>query len=185
MNRPNNIFRSGCLPFYMLVFCLITMSGCGYHNPYQRETVSDQGIQQRIHTSIWPNRTNETGIEALFHRDINTWFKKTSLITLATKPDQADMILEGEITNVNTPGLSYGQYDEAIESRIILTINCSLRRKRDNAIMWQEPRLMLDDTYHIDASADKTRYNKQKALARISQDLAELVYLNTLATQEN
>ena len=168
----------------LLTIGLAAVSGCGYHNPYLAGSPEGTGEPVRLYTSIWPNRTSEAGLESLIFRTTNGWFKKSGMVTLAANPAEADLVLEGEIVGIDLPALSYGRHEEASEARLVLILNLALRRADDRTVLWQENRLAMDDAYHIAAGAETTRANQRQALTRIAEDLAERIYLKTLAARQ-
>ncbi len=164
------------LLFLILIFLLL--SGCGYRNPYAVDTANNP---VSIHIPMWENQTNIAGLEYTFFEKMHGWFRKNSNINTSPSADQADLILQGSITSLNLPGLSYGQYERVTEGEAQLTVNFSLTRKKE--YIWQEPAMVLEEAYLISTSAEKTRNNLNKALARMAEDLAEKVYLKALNSQ--
>jgi hypothetical protein len=91
--------------------------------------------------------------------------------------EQADLKLSGEIAAIDLPGLFYDSFDEALEIKLKLTVSFTLRDNRNNSVLWQERNFTIYEPFIIDPSGERTRYNKQKALLRIGDEIGELIYL--------
>ncbi len=166
------------LLFMALFFLAISCSSCGYSNPYARKESSDTPATTLLITT-WQNRTNELGLESVYFRLFNAWFKKSSRITVVFDADQADLKLSGEISAIDLPGIFYDSFDEALEIKLKLTVRFTLRDNRNNSILWQEKKFTIYEPFIIDPAGERSRYNKQKALLRIGDEIAELIYMRT------
>lgn len=181
--RPDQEPGYHCRPctIFLLVIMLLAgfaCSSCGYSNPYAK--VSSQEIPPKtLLITTWQNRTNELGLESIYFRLFNAWFKKSSRISVVFDEDQADLKLTGEISAIDLPGIFYNSFDQALEIKLKLTVRFTLRDNRSNAVLWQERQFITYEPFIIDPSGERSRYNKQKALLRIGDDIAELIYLRT------
>lgn len=161
-----------------LLSVLLALSGCGYRNPYVKQATDDAPPKTLLITT-WLNRTNELGLESIYFRTFNAWFKNSSRIAVVFDEEQADLKLTGEISAIDLPGLFYNAFDEALEIKIKLTVRFTLHDNRNNSILWQERQFTIYEPFILDPSGEVTSYNKQKALIRIGDDIAELIYLRT------
>jgi len=180
-NSPSNFFPSITIYLFFIVVLLggTTINvGCGYHNPY---VMPEQGSlpPAKLYFEIWPNRTNELGLESKIYRTLRFWFKKSKIIHTTTDKNEADFLLEGEIVSINLPGLSYGTFDRAVEVKAILKVRYALKQNRDGKILWEVPAQVFEEAIVLGNDPSTTRGSKKKALALISDDLAEAVYLKT------
>ena len=164
---------------FLLVFSCLAINGCGYRNPYVQQGGAAEGTKT-IFLAIWPNRTNELGLETEIYRNLVSWFNKLPNIKLATSKQEADYLLTGEIRAVNVPALSYGQFDQAVEVNVILTVSYRLEEQASDAVLFQHMDIAFAETAQVGSDAVATRTNKNKALAIINEDLAERVYLGTV-----
>jgi Lipopolysaccharide-assembly len=165
--------------FYSILLLLfLTISGCGYSNPYVKKTAPGTPAKTLLITT-WQNRTNELGLESAYFRLFNAWFKNSNTINVVFDENQADLKLTGEISAIDLPGLFYDPSDEALEIKLKLTVRFTLRDNRTNSILWQEKQYTFYEPFIIDPSGKKTESNKQRALLRIGDEIAELIYLRT------
>jgi len=162
-----------------LFFMGCALCSCGYSNPYVRKE-SAATPSKTLFITTWQNRTNELGLESVYYRLFNAWYKKSDMIRVVFNEEQADLKLTGEISSIDLPGLFYDNFTEALEIKIRLTVSFSLLDSRNNSILWQEKGYVIYEPFLIDPGAEKTEYNKQRALLRIGDEIGELIYLRTL-----
>lgn len=168
----------GILLLFVLLLPVFACSSCGYSNPYIKKESQEVPTKTLLITT-WQNRTNELGLESIYFRLFNAWFKKSSRIHVVFDEEQADLKLTGEISAIDLPGLFYDSFDEALEIKIKLTVRFTLRDNRNNSVLWQEREFTIYEPFILDPSGETTRFNKQRALLRIGDDIAELIYLRT------
>jgi hypothetical protein len=162
--------------FFSLLIMAFVCSSCGYSNPYAGKEL--QTIPpKKLFIATWQNRTNELGLESIYFRLFNAWFKNSSRIDVISDEKQADLKLTGEISAIDLPGLFYDSFDEALEIKIKLTVRFTLSDIRNNSVLWQERQYTVYEPFIIDPSGERTEYNKEKALLRIGDDIGELIYL--------
>ena len=161
------------------LFITFSLAGCGYHNPYVTKQDEDAAEQKTLHIMTWENQTNELGLESIYYRLFNAWFKNSSKINVIHDRQQADFCLNGEIASIDLPGLFYDQFDEALEIKIKLTVRFDLRDNRNDHIIWRERQYIIYEPFIIDPDPGKTKSNRQRALLKIGDEIAELIYLRT------
>jgi hypothetical protein len=169
---------STLLVFFVLLLLAFVCTSCGYTNPYVSNE-SPESSSKTLLVTTWQNRTNELGLESIYFRLFNAWFKKSSRISVVFNEEQADLKLTGEISSIDLPGLFYDSFDEALEIKVKLTVRFTLRDNRNNSILWQEREFTVYEPFIIDPTGELTRYNKQNALLRIGNEIGEMIYLRT------
>jgi len=172
------------LVYTILFFMGFALCSCGYSNPYVREKSAASPAKTLLITT-WQNRTNELGLESVYYRLFNTWYKKSDMIQVVFDEEQADLKLTGEISSIDLPGLFYDYFDEALEITIRLTVSLKLVDNRNNTILWQENGHVMYEPFLVDPGRQRTEYNKQRALLRIGDEIGELIYLRTLEIVNN
>ena len=177
-NRPLSINSCPYRSFFLIFFLALVLTDCGYTNPYVSK-VSDSSPTKTLMITTWQNRTNELGLESVYFRLFNSWFKNSSMIKVVFDEEQTDLKLNGEISAIDLPGLFYGPSEEALEIKIRLTVRFTLLDRRNNTVLWQEKQYTFSEPFLIDPTGERSEFNKQKALLRIGDDLAELIYLRT------
>jgi hypothetical protein len=163
---------------FLLSFMFFLLCGCGYTNPYVQKNTPGS-LNKTLHITTWQNRTNELGLESVYFRLFNAWFKNSGIVAVVFEDDQADLKLTGEISSIDLPGLFYNTFDEALEIKIKLTVNFTLYDNHNKTILWQEKQLTIDEPFLLSLAREQTQFNKQKALLRIGDEIGELIYLRT------
>ncbi|MBW2466748.1 MAG: hypothetical protein JRF02_05555 [Deltaproteobacteria bacterium] len=171
-------FRFSRLKNYFLLFTiiLILLSSCGYTNTTARLN-SQENLTKTLLITTWHNRTNELGLESLYFRVLNSWFKKSRSINVVFTEEEADLKLDGEISSIDLPGLFYDSFDEALEIKVKLTISFTLYDNRNKKILWQEKTFIVYEPFILDPTGEQTQNNKQRALLHIGDEIAEIIYL--------
>jgi len=177
----SSLSRAGLSPVFFIpcfLFITVLLAGCGYKNPYVSSQVSDTPWKT-LHITTWENRTNELGLESIYFRLFNAWFKNSGKIHVIQDREQADLCLNGEIAAIDLPGLFYDKFDEALEIKIKLTVRFDLRDNKNDHILWRERNFIIYEPFVIDPDPGKTRNSRRKALLKIGDEIAELIYLRT------
>ena len=174
----NRAYRATVFFIPCFLFITVFLVGCGYKNPYVSSKVSDTPWKT-LHITTWENRTNELGLESIYFRLFNAWFKNSSKIRVIQDREQADLCLNGEIVAIDLPGLFYDKFDEALEIKIKLTVRFDLRDNKNDHILWRERNFVIYEPFVIDPDPGKTRNSRRKALLKIGDEIAELIYLRT------
>ncbi len=159
----------------------LALFGCGYHHPLADKD-EYKGAPTTVYIDIWPNRTNEVGLETTIFKSLSSWFRKTPHIKHTQDKEKADYTLQGEIVSINVPGLSFGQFETEQEENAVLTIQYSLMKTEDNKIVWDTTKRVFEEEYVIEDDAPRTRNNRTEALAVIADDLSELIYFRMIRT---
>lgn len=166
---------------FLLIFSCLAVNGCGYRNPYVQQNIAAAGTKT-VFLDIWSNRTNELGLETQIYRNLVSWFNKLPNIKLTRNQEDAEYLLTGEIRTIRVPALSYGQFDQAVEVKVILTVSYSLEEQASDNVLLQQTDLTFSEAAQVGSDTITYRTNKNKALAIINDDLAERVYLDTVSS---
>jgi hypothetical protein len=162
--------------FFLALSICILLSSCGYTNPHA-QIRSQETPSSTLLLTMWHNRTNELGLESVYFRLFNNWFKRSNSIAVIFDEDQADLKLVGEISSIDLPGLFYDSFDEALEIKVKLTFNFTLYDNHTKRILWQEKNYRVFEPFLLDPSGEKTQFNKKRALLHIGDEIGELIYL--------
>jgi len=106
--------------YYLLVMLLFVL-GCGYHSTLR----SDKDIKT-ITVPVFDNKTRWREIEFeltnLVHRDI----KGCSSLQMVSRPEDADIIVKGEITDYYKPVLVEDGQDNVVAAAARITVTVSV-----------------------------------------------------------
>jgi len=168
------------IPIAILTLALLGLAaGCGYYNPY---VVRQDSKPITVHRTLWNNQTTELGLDTVFLQSMSRWLRKTPLITLKDKAEDAEYIIEGEIVSVDFPETSYGTGKQATQVRADLVVSFSVIERATDKPLWQKKNYTKSETYFTTGDTMLMDTNRKKALAKIADQLAEEIYLHFINT---
>lgn len=172
------------LPLALLFMVPLLLSGCGYTNPHSRsnELDTDRDGKVAIYIDMWQNRSGEFGYESTLQQSLVDWLKKSRRLILTRDRQQADYILTGTIHSARFPGLSYGDFDRAVEVRAELEFSYVLKNADTGEIVLRQQKFTRREPFLVRNSAVGTDVQKRKALQVIADDIADNVYIQLFYT---
>ena len=155
------------------VLLLACLSGCGYHRLHRSAELPDW--VRTIHVAPWENQSNELLLGAWITDELRQEFLRGGGLALSPL-DQSDVILKGKIVEVNTSGLSYIRYDQAVERRINARCEVSLVDRRTGKLLWNTADIVREEGFLVGRDVMSTEGLKEEALRKLSRDVAEIVH---------
>ena len=156
----------------------IGLSACGYH--FVGNDVEAPGNIQTIAVGVVENKTTIVGIETIFTSALLNEFIRTQ--RLAVKPPtEADAILSGAITSIQTGAVSHLDPERTLETRVTITLSLMLKQRDSGKILWENKSLTYYQEYTDRALPLATSENRRLAVAYIANFLAEKVYQEIFA----
>lgn len=159
------------------VFLLLFLAGCGYYNPYVADSDSRPITLSR---PLWVNNTGEIGLENTMDQSLSSWLRKSKLIHLVDNPAQAEYELTGTLLDINYPEISYGNHLLANELRANLRVRFTIIDHNNNEAVWAQKIRTFTETLNMSANPTTLQANKKEALAKITNDIAETIYLHII-----
>ena len=166
--------RSTIILLILTAFAVIS-GGCGYYFPHVY-----QGPAKTIYMPNWKNRTNQLGLDAKIYQSLSRWFQKSTSIKLTKERSEADLILAGEIIDIDLPSIAWGGDARATQVKVKLQVRYVLKDIKTDQILWEVPRELWTEEYSTGRGAVNIADNEQAALAQILKDMSERIYLGTL-----
>ncbi len=174
-----------------LLVLYLLLSGCGYTNPYNTNNELSKGGDGSVNLflDMWENKTNLLGFHATIQHDLILWLKKSNRFQITQNRDEADYILSGAITAIDQPALAYGAFDRATTLRAEVNFSYQLTDNETGKVIFNQTRIAKEESYGVGNDAVRTNSNLKVALGKMSEDLADniyiqLFYLFTLDTTE-
>lgn len=153
-----------------LLLILLTVSGCGYHNPNMLPP-EKQGKVLKLYIPIWPNPTNEIRLASDIHNAMQDWLGQSKQFTLVNSAGEADYVLNGKINSVSYTGRAYDAKDKALALIATLSVSYTVTDTRNEKTAWQG-NFALTETYSL-----QTDTHKKQALETLVDKLSEDIYI--------
>ena len=172
--------RRQCLVLLFFMLITVIIAGCGY-----RFSAGGDWIDSGIRTIFVDNVVNSTAepfVEIYLRNGFEDQFRKSPRFRLADSRETADAVLKGTITALSTSYVAYDRYDKATESRAVMVVNLTFEERRTNKKLWSVANFTGNESYRVDqANPNTTSVNKQAALTKLSNDMAEKAYRNLMS----
>ena len=164
----------------LLVSLILVTAGCGYRFSPGGEWL-DAGIKT-VFVDNLVNSTSEPYVESYVRSGFEDQFRKSPRFRLADSRETADAILKGSISALSTSYVAYDRFDKATESRAVMVLNLTFEERRTSKKLWSVANFTGNDSYRVDqANPNTTSVNKQAALTKLSNDMAEKAYRNLMS----
>ncbi len=162
-----------------LLYCGLSLSGCGYTNPYKTKNEFDKNDNGRValYLDMWENKTNLLGFHATIQHDLILWLKKSNRFHLTQTRETSDYILSGVVQSIDQPALTYGTFDRATSLRAEVKFSYKLVDTATGKTVFEQGRISKEASYRVGSDAVRTNSNLKKALGLMSEDLADNIYI--------
>ena len=163
-------------PFIFLAICAaLLVTGCGYYFPHVYD-----GPQKTVYMSNWHNRTSQLGLDSKIYQSLSRWFQKSDAITLTKDKASSDLILAGEIVNIDLPSVAWGGDARTTDAKVALVVRYILKDIKSDKVLWEVPQQLLTEDFSTEGGSTAMADHEQEALDQIISDLSEMIYLGTL-----
>ena len=167
-------YRKALLRAVIGIVVLALAAGCGYRF---RDQVSV--LPQTVHSvavPVFENRTTEAGLENVITAALITEFNRRQKLAVKNA-DRADAVLRGVISAIHYSPVSFGADERATERRVRLNVDVWVVETSSGRTLWTRQGLTYLEAYAVRTTDPViTEFNKRRALAKLSQNLAEKVH---------
>lgn len=169
---------------YVLALLFIFLGGCGYSTRSLSPAI--EGINS-IHVMPFKNSTDygsERGNKNIYipmmevkitTETINRFLRDG--VFKVVKPENADVILKGELLNYQRDVLREDDNQDITEYRISIVVSLSLTKTSDGTVMWSEPSFVGETTYFVTGPNAKS---ESTAIDDALKDLAQRILERTV-----
>lgn len=160
-----------CSRIFVLIL-ILALTGCGYRplgqEPYRNEA--------RPVLSIPPfaNRSTEVGIEAVMANAMIQAFAQTKAVRLVTKPQDADLVLEGKVAFVENSSVAFNSILQSTVRRVTIKVDLNLKRRHSGKTLWKDTTVIQED-YLADPNYQIGETLKDQSIRRAAIKLAQQV----------
>jgi hypothetical protein len=150
------------------LFACLSLMACGYQMSGSGNLPA--GLQH-IAVHVLENRTSETGLETIFTNALVDAFNSRMPGTLVG-PDRAPAFLKGRIESLGWETIARSGPVTALERRVFAVMSVDLVDKQGQ-VMWRSGPLRGNETYAVESGDLASDLNKNKAIIRLAERLAE------------
>jgi outer membrane lipopolysaccharide assembly protein LptE/RlpB len=158
-----------------LAALLAALVGCGYG---LRGNLPDH--IRTVAVPIFANRTTEPAVESFLTRAVVEAFTTNGRLRVV-RPEEADAILDGEVTGYTLQAIAFDPRANIREYRLIVTMNLRLRDVRRNEVLFQQAGLQERADFRVLGATAETITREESALRAAAVDIARTVV--TLAVE--
>jgi len=156
----------------LFLLAALGVAACGYR--FAGTGRLPEGVG-KIYIEVLKNPTSQTGIERIVTNQIVLEFIRQRKRSIVSSPRQADAVLKGVISKVQSRTISRVKTEMARQREVVLTIDLKLVTKQGRVI-WAAKGLSDRQAYDVSDASTENRRNKDIAIALISRRLAERAY---------
>lgn len=160
---------------FILLVSAILLGGCGYYFPHVYD-----GPSKTVYMPTWKNRTSQLGLDAKMYQSLSRWFQKSKAITLTKNKEGSDLILAGEIVNIDLPSVSWDANARSTSAKVALVVRYIVKDIQSDTILWEVPNELWTEDYSTEGGSSAMADEEQEALEQILSDISERIYLGTL-----
>jgi len=161
------------LPLVLAVFSLVTTAACGYH--VLGSAPDSSRLQPKLAIPLFTNRSNEVGLETIFANALIGTFSQSQVARLTTEENQADMVLQGDVTTVENTSLAYRDIDRSLVRRVTITINLTLKERQSGKVLWKQEKV-IDADYVVRSDYHYGEATRQMSICKAAATLARRVH---------
>jgi hypothetical protein len=128
-----------------LAVFLMAASGCGYR-PVGSEPPRPAGKElPTLAVPLFKNRSTEINLETLFANAFTETLSQGRAWRLTHREEDADLVLEGEVSSVEYSSVAFFDIDRSIVRRVTIRVDLTLKRRSTGKIVWKEREVLIDD----------------------------------------
>ena len=155
--------------FLPAALVLAAAAGCGYslqgNLPDHLKTVS---------VPVFKNRTTESGAETTITAAVINAFTSNGRLKVVSL-DQADSVLDGEVTGYQVQSLTYDSKLNLRSYRLTVTMNVRFRDLRRTELLWQENGLVENVSFDVAGQVSDTISREEGAVKQAALEIGRKV----------
>lgn len=160
------------LAFLGLFLCL-QLLGCGYK--FVRYADQPGGVRRIAILGI-ENETFEPGVDHLMTEALHREFRRRKALIVVANPEDADLVLGGEVELLETDSLSFTSISFAVEYQLRMRLALEIENKAGKRIPIDDHALRATEIYLASADIEVTRKNRQEAIRKVTFLLASRIH---------
>jgi outer membrane lipopolysaccharide assembly protein LptE/RlpB len=145
------------------------LAGCGYSF---RGSLPDH--IQTVAVPIFVNKTGEPAVENFLTNAVVEAFSTNGRLRVVRR-EEADAILEGEVTSYVIESIAYDSQANIRQYRLVVTMNLKLRDVRRNAVLFEEPRLREKADFQVMNAVSQTIAREETAVRQAATEIGRSI----------
>jgi hypothetical protein len=162
---------------------IATIVGCGYHFGAEGSGLPPQA--KTIYVEKFTNQSRYTGMEDRFDRYLKDEIAQHKRLELVDDPDQADLVLSGELLYITKLAVATNSVGEPTEYTQTLSADAQLIDHHTKQVIWKSTGLFATNTYAMVSTAVVTTAPEFLQQNLRSQDIANLPDVQLAKTQSD
>lgn len=158
-----------------LLGLVLALGACGYS---LRGTLPEH--LQTVAVPVFSNRTLQPGVENVLTRAVIEAFATNGRLRVVA-PEQADAILEGEVTGYEVHSIAFDPEANVRQYRVVLTMNLRFRDLVERQVLLERQGYRERADFRVSAAVSQTIASEQLALQAAAGDLARAIVAQALA----
>lgn len=166
-----------CSLLLLALACLffLASAGCGYHvvGHGGAPAGAPAGAERpTLAIPLFTNHSTEIGLESLFANTFIETFGHSQALRVTPRPENADLVLEGNITSVALSSTAYFNINRSVVRRATIRVEVQLKRRSTGKVIWKDQGLVQED-YVIDQTYQEGEALKDMGVRRGAVTLAQ------------
>jgi hypothetical protein len=158
---------------FFTILLLLTLAGCGYR-PLSMMEHRATGPAPSLAIPLFTNRSTEVGMESIMANAMIQAFSQTKAVRVTTKPQDADLVLEGKVAFVENSSVAFNDIQRSTVRRVTIKVNLNLIRRNTGKSLWKDTAVLQED-YVTDPNYQIGETLKSQGLRRAAANLAQRV----------
>ncbi len=151
---------------WMVVVLALALAGCAEMGESQKSVNVILPLHiQKIGLKTFVNRTQYFGLEDRLRLRIEQEMIRDGRLPFSGSEATADGVIEGEIVNYIPQVATYDASNQPLEYRLWVIINVRFVDRRENRVLWEEPR--LEQTYRYFVSTQPGGMTEDEARLQV------------------
>jgi hypothetical protein len=169
LSEENTVTRSR----FFTILLLLALAGCGYR-PLGSQPHFTAEKAPSLAIPLFANRSTEVGMESIMANAMIQAFSQTKAIRLTSKPQDAELVLEGRVAFVENSSVAFNNIQQSSVRRVTIKVDLNLKRRNTGKTLWKDSAVIQED-YLVDPNYQIGETLKNQSLRRAAVMLAQRV----------
>jgi hypothetical protein len=157
---------------FLALVLLVALAGCGYRPLGSQPLTSATAPSLAI--PLFTNRSTEVGMESVMANALIQAFSQTKAVRLTTKPQNAELVLEGKVAFVENSSVAFNSIQDSTVRRVTIKVDLNLKQRNTGKSLWKDTAIIQED-YLVEPNYQIGETLKNQGLRRAAADLAQRV----------